>query len=110
MDTPEKVVGILISVILACVAWWTKTIWSNHKETRDELDKVKLNIAQNYRTRHEGDMIKDAIFDRLDRVGNIELLLAQQYVTKIEMKDFFQEVFTKLDKLETKLDRKQDKP
>ena len=43
------------------------------------------------------------------KVQAIELLVAGQYVSKLEFERFTSAVFSKLDKIEEKLDRKADK-
>jgi hypothetical protein len=43
------------------------------------------------------------------KVQEIELLVAGQYVSRLEFERFTSAVFTKLDKIEDKIDRKADK-
>lgn len=49
--------------------------------------------------------------DRLlaDKVNNIEVLVAGQYIKRDEFQQFSEAIFKKLDKIEDKLDGKEDK-
>ena len=53
--------------------------------------------------------LKAADISLADKVQGIELLVAGQYVTRIELKGFEDALFKKLDRIESKLDGKQDK-
>lgn len=65
--------------------WWVKTIWESLKD----LQKVDKELAE--------------------KVSTIEVLVAGQYIKRDEVKDLFEAVFRKLDKIDDKLNEKADK-
>lgn len=42
------VVGYAIYAVSAVISWFVKSIWDKHKEIEDEVEKLKLNLAENY--------------------------------------------------------------
>ncbi len=79
MSTPidyQAGFNILIGVGTFLASWWMKTIWSSIKELRDK-DKELVN-----------------------KVGNIELLVAGQYARKEELDRLASAINTKLDRIE----------
>jgi hypothetical protein len=44
-----------------------------------------------------------------DKVQSIEVLVAGQYIKRTEMEKMYEAMFAKLDRIETKIDRKVDK-
>lgn len=105
----EKILGGFFTVILAGITWWINTVWGQQKEQREKLAQLELRLATEYRTKKEDESLRREILDRLDRIGNLELLLAQQYVNRSEFKDAIDSTNIQLSRIEGKLDRKQDR-
>ena len=72
--------------LMALGGWWLKVIW----EALKDLQIADTQLAT--------------------KVGQIEVLVAGQYVKREEMERFANAIFTKLDRIEGKLDSKVDKP
>lgn len=47
--------------------------------------------------------------DMNDKISDIEVLVAGSYMTRAELTEIMKTVFTKLDRIECKLDKKEDK-
>jgi hypothetical protein len=78
--------NILLGVASALGGWWLKVIW----EALKDLQVADTQLAT--------------------KVGQIEVLVAGQYVKREEMERLTNAIFTKLDRIEGKLDSKVDKP
>ena len=78
--------NILLGVASALGGWWLKVIW----EALKDLQIADTQLAT--------------------KVGQIEVLVAGQYVKREEMERLANAIFTKLDRIEGKLDSKVDKP
>jgi hypothetical protein len=88
---------------LAVIGWWALTIWNNHADLKDKFTEHRLDVLENYQKKaeHENDMAQ--IINKLERLGNLELLLAQTYVTKQEIKEIFAEFVERLKEIEKKI-------
>ena len=79
----------LFNIAVGCAAflggWWMKTMHESLKDLRQDDQKLA------------------------DKVAAIEVLVAGQYVTRDDMKDFAEAIFKKLDRIEIKLDGKVDR-
>ena len=85
MTMDQTIFNIAISVSGFLGGWWLKVLW----------DAVKvLQIA-------------DKIL--VDKVNTIEILIAGNYMSKLDFDKIAAAIFAKLDKIEDKLDRKVDK-
>ena len=104
-----SVVETMLAVILALIAWWALQTWGRLKILEDSQRLIELKLASDYRTIQEGDAIKQDLVDKIDRIGNMELLLAQNYVTKQELKDLFGDFNIKLDMIRETLAEKANK-
>lgn len=105
----ETILLILVPVILSLLGWWATNTWGRTKDNEKAIAELRLNLAANYRTREESDLLLNEIKDSLNKLGNLELIMAQHYITKAEIKDIFGEFVNKLTKIEDKLDGKVDK-
>jgi hypothetical protein len=83
-----------------------KTIWADSKEHRKDFDAFKLRVTETYMPKSDIDEKHRELLNRLDRVGNLELLLAKQYVTKVELKEIFSDFNIKLDKISERIERR----
>ena len=43
-----EVIGYVVYAIFGVVSWFVKQVWDKHKELEDEVEKIKLNLAENY--------------------------------------------------------------
>lgn len=77
--------NLAIGVIAVIGGWWMRSIYDAIKELRDSESTLA------------------------DRVQRIEVLVAGQYVTRDELGKLTDAIFRKLDKIEMKLDTKQDR-
>lgn len=82
---PQTVINIVIGLIASIGGWWCKTMW----EALRDLQKQDKELAE--------------------KVGRIEVLVAGAYVKRDEFGDTIKALFSKLDKIEDKLDSKADK-
>ncbi|UOF78608.1 hypothetical protein [Bacteriophage sp.] len=81
----QNVINILIGICGALGGWWMKAMWEGLKDLQD-TDKQ---LAQ--------------------QVNNIQILVAGQYMRRDEFEKTSTAIFTKLDRIEDKLDKKVDK-
>ena len=85
MTMDQTIFNIAISVSGFLGGWWLKVLW---------------------------DAVKDLqIADRIlvEKVSTIEVLIAGNYMSKVDFDKIAVAIFAKLDKIEDKLDRKVDK-
>ena len=82
----QDVYNILLGVASALGGWWLKVIW----EALKDLQIADTQLA--------------------NKVGQIEVLVAGEYVKREEMERLATAIFAKLDRIESKLDSKVDKP
>jgi hypothetical protein len=81
----QQIINVVFGLAGALGGWWLKVIWESIKD----LQRTDSNLAK--------------------EVSQLNILVAGQYV-KQEMFDRFQDaIFSKLDRIEEKLDKKQDK-
>ena len=85
MTMDQTIFNIAISVSGFLGGWWLKVLWDAVKD---------LQIA-------------DKIL--VDKVNTIEILIAGNYMSKLDFDKIAASIFAKLDKIEDKLDRKVDK-
>ena len=85
MTMDQTIFNIAISVSGFLGGWWLKVLWDAVKD---------LQIA-------------DKIL--VDKVNTIEILIAGNYMSKLDFDKIVAAIFAKLDKIEDKLDRKVDK-
>ena len=77
--------NIAIAVIGALGGWWMRVMWDALKELRDADSELA------------------------EKVGSIEVVVAGQYVKPDELDRSLSALFSKLDRIEDKLDGKADK-
>lgn len=81
----QAVFNIAIGLISAMLGWWLNNVWTSLKE------------------------LQEADRELAEKVASIEVLVAGQYVTRDEFNNVLSQVFTKLDRIIEKLDRKADR-
>jgi hypothetical protein len=82
----QTIFNIAVSITGFLGGWWLKVLW---------------------------DAVKDLqLADRIlvEKVSTIEVLIAGNYMSKVDFDKIAAAIFAKLDKIEDKLDRKVDKP
>ena len=77
--------NISVTVIGFLGGWWLKVLWDAVKDLQT-ADKVLV-----------------------EKVSSIEILVAGNYITRVDFDKIGAAIFAKLDKIEDKLDRKVDK-
>jgi len=105
----EKVLGLVLTIVITMLSWWVKTVWADLRATKEKVDKLELHVAQTYVPKTTIDKAQDEVLAQLARLSSLEVLLAKQYVTKAELKELFAGVATTLERIDGKLDKKQDK-
>ena len=105
----QEILVVLLPILIGILGWWATTTWRAVKDMERSIAELNLNILKTYRTREEGDVVVRDLYDRIERLSNLELLLARSYVTKGEIKELFSEFVDKLNKIQDKLDSKVDK-
>lgn len=78
--------NIAMGLCGALGGWWLRVMWSALTDLTHEDKKLA------------------------DKVASIEVLVAGQYIRRDELDRSLTALFTKLDRIEDKLDSKQDKP
>jgi hypothetical protein len=81
----QQFFNVAVAIIGALGGWWMRVMWQSLKELQAQDSKLA------------------------DKVGNIEVLVAGQYVKRDDMERTMGALFTKLDRIEDKLDKKADK-
>lgn len=81
----QQLFNIVIGVAGALGGWWMKAMW----EGLNDLKKTDHELTQ--------------------QVNNLQILVAGQYMRRDEFDKVSQAIFTKLDRIEDKLDKKVDK-
>jgi two-component sensor histidine kinase len=97
------IIEILLGIVIAGHTWWMKTMWSAQKQTELDLIKHKLRIAEEYSTTEEIDVKFTAVQERLNKINDVELLLANQYVKKVDMEKLADSITKRLDTIYTEL-------
>ena len=90
--TIQEVLNVVGGVLLSLIMWLLNLARGNLKDLRD--DHEKLREADK---RHSEEMAK------------IQILVAGQYMTRVEHEKMSDAIFRKLDRIENKLDGKVDK-
>jgi hypothetical protein len=85
MTMDQTIFNIAISVSGFLGGWWLKVLWDAVKDLQ-LADKILV-----------------------EKVNTIEILIAGNYINKLDFDKIANAIFTKLDKIEDKLDRKVDK-
>lgn len=81
----EQIVDILLSITAFVLGWMLKVVWGAVQDLQAEDKEI------------------------IDRLGRVELFVAQNYVTKDDMGKQISLLMAKLDRIENKLDTKADK-
>ena len=82
---PQEIINSLITLAAGVFGWTMKTLWYAVKDLQ------------------QSDM------ELMEKVNRIEVLVAGEYVKKDELEKSIDRIFTKLDQIEMKIDRKADK-
>ena len=81
----EQIVDILLSITAFALGWMLKVVWGAVQDLQAEDNEI------------------------IDRLGRVELFVAQRYVTKEDMDKQISLLMAKLDRIENKLDTKADR-
>lgn len=81
----QQFFNVAVAIIGALGGWWMRVMWQSLKELQAQDSKLA------------------------DKVGNIKILVAGQYVKRDDMDRSLSALFTKLDRIEDKIDKKADK-
>ena len=81
----QQFFNIAFAIIGALGGWWMRVMWQSLKELQQQDSKLA------------------------DKVGNIEVLVAGQYVKRDDMNRDMAIIFAKLDRIEDKMNKKADK-
>ena len=81
----EQIVDILLSITAFVLGWMLKVVWGAVQDLQAEDKEI------------------------IDRLGRVELFVAQRYVTKEDMDKQISLLMAKLDRIENKLDAKADR-
>jgi hypothetical protein len=85
INMDQQLFNVVLGVACALGGWWMKAMWESLKD---------LQIADKA---------------LVDKVARIEVLVAGEYVKKNDFQEFSKAIFTKLDRIEDKVDLKVDK-
>ena len=81
----QQFFNVTFAIIGALGGWWMRVMWQSLKELQQQDSKLA------------------------DKVGNIEVLVAGQYVKRDDMNRDIAIIFAKLDRIEDKMNKKADK-
>ena len=81
----QQFFNVAVAIIGALGDWWMRVMWQSLKGLQQQDSKLA------------------------DKVGNIEVLVAGQYVKRDDMNRDIMAIFAKLDRIEDKIDKKADK-
>ena len=81
----QQFFNVAFAIIGALGGWWMRVMWQSLKELEQQDSKLA------------------------DKVGNIEVLVAGQYVKRDDMNRDIATIFAKLDRIEDKMNKKVDK-
>lgn len=81
----EQIVDILLSITAFSLGWMLKVVWGAVQDLQAEDKEI------------------------IDRLAQVELFVAQKYVTKDDMDKQISLLMAKLDRIENKLDTKADR-
>lgn len=81
----QQFFNIAFAIIGALGGWWMRVMWQSLKELEQQDSKLA------------------------DKVGNIEVVVAGQYVKRDDMNRDIATIFAKLDRIEDKINKKADK-
>lgn len=81
----QQFFNVAFAIIGALGGWWMRVMWQALKELEQQDSKLA------------------------DKVGNIEVLVAGQYVKREDMNRDIAIIFAKLDRIEDKMNKKADK-
>lgn len=42
------IIGYVLYAVIGVASWFTKLLWDQSKEVKEEVEKLKLNLAENY--------------------------------------------------------------
>ena len=114
--TTQEYVNILMGIVAFFGSYLFKNAMDRIKEleTADAQNKLfmqqlELQLAGNYAKRTDVEKLNTDWFKRLNKLDELDKLIASSYVSKEDFTKSFEAVFKKLDKIEDKLDHKADK-
>lgn len=81
----QQLFNVVLGVACALGGWWMKAMWESLKDLQ-VADKALV-----------------------EKVSKIEVLVAGEYVKRDDFQEFSKAIFTKLDRIEDKVDSKADK-
>lgn len=81
----QQFFNVAFAIIGALGGWWMRVMWQSLKELEQQDSKLA------------------------DKVGNIEVVVAGQYVKRDDMNRDIAIIFAKLDRIEDKMNKKADK-
>lgn len=81
----QQFFNVAFAIIGALGGWWMRVMWQSLKELEQQDSKLA------------------------DKVGSIEVLVAGQYVKRDDMNRDIATIFSKLDRIEDKINKKADK-
>jgi hypothetical protein len=104
--------------LLAFLAVWVfKLMWQEISTLKERATKateeraaMALMLASDYIKKTEAETQFKSIVDKVHRLESLEVVLANQYVTKADFTRVCDQILAKLDKMDAKLDMKADKP
>ena len=112
----QDMFNVLLGLVSFFGAWFAKNLWCTIRDLQNELKGVSLKVVEtellvvgDYAKKSDVDKVGDLIMKRLDKLENLEVVLASHYVTKEEFNSSIKALFAKLDKMDEKLDKKADK-
>ena len=81
----QGIINILLSLVAFFGGWWMRVMWATLMELRSADSRLA------------------------DKVQSIEVLVAGNYVKRDELQELTHALFSKLDRIELKVDKKVDK-
>lgn len=105
--------NILMGAGAFLASWWMKAVWTSIQALREsdsaqvtKLNSIEILVTGQYARRDEVDRLATTLTNKLDRIEQLEVTIANHYVLKTDFSGMIDKLYTKIDKLSEKLDNR----
>ena len=116
MSETQSFFNVAVTLIILLTGWWNKSIWDSIAEVKKALETYRIE-HNNLQLRVVSDFVRQSdwreasvnLAQKLEKLENLEVVLATNYVTQAAFERNMASMRTQLDRIEHKLDNKVDK-
>lgn len=112
----QNYVNGLYAVSTFLMGWWSKLLWESIKEGKvadekllEKISSIQTLTQTEYATKAEVEKIESRLNLKLAQFERIEVHLASTYATRSDLNEMGKTIFSKLDQVLERLDKKVDK-